>query len=140
MHRKFQKPKKRYVVNITCPFSSNLNLFLKQSTANLINFGKFFKRQFEEWVSMNKDKIKVNNHTYSVALNEQTQMYARKLRGLYQQGYSDVDSFDEVSSEISTTVNNLLKRSVTPEVREEDMDGVIQHLLKAVDKAKKSLA
>jgi hypothetical protein len=89
---------------------------------------------------MNKDKIKVNNHTYSVALNEQTQMYTRKLKGLYQQGYSDVDSFDEISSEISTTVNNLLKRSVSPEVREEDMDGVIQHLLKGVDKTKKNLA
>jgi hypothetical protein len=89
---------------------------------------------------MNKDEIKVNNHTYSVALNEQTQMHTRKLRGLYQQGYSDVDSFDEISSEISNTVNNLLKRSVSPEVREEDMDGVIQHLLKGVDKAKKRLA
>jgi hypothetical protein len=89
---------------------------------------------------MNKDEIKVNNHTYSVALNEQTQMYTRKLRGLYQQGYSDVDSFDEVSSEISNTVNNLLKRSVSPEVREEDMDGVIQYLLRGVDKAKKNLA
>jgi hypothetical protein len=89
---------------------------------------------------MNKDEIKVNNHTYSVALNEQTQMYTRKLRGLYQQGYSDVDSFDEISSEISNTVNNLLKRSVSPEVREEDMDGVVQHLLKGVDKAKKKLA
>ncbi|HEY9386053.1 MAG TPA: hypothetical protein VIP70_03370 [Nitrososphaeraceae archaeon] len=86
---------------------------------------------------MVKDKIKVNNHTYSIALNEQTQMYARKLRGLYQQGYSDVDSFDEVSSEISSTVNNLLKRAVSPEVREEDMDGVIQHLLKALDKTVK---
>ena len=89
---------------------------------------------------MNKDNIKVNNRSYSVALNEQTQMYTRKLRGLYQQGYSDVDSFDEISSEISNTVNNLLKRSVSPEVREEDMDGVIQHLLKGVDKAKKNLA
>jgi hypothetical protein len=89
---------------------------------------------------MNKDEIKVNNHTYSVALNEQTQMYTRKLRGLYQQGYSDVDSFDEISSEISNTVNNLLKRSVSPEVREEDMNGVVQHLLKGVDKAKKKLA
>src|SRR5919108_1040740 len=98
-------------------------------------FGKFFKQQFQERVGMNKDKIKVNNHTYSVALNEQTQMYARKLRGLYQQGYSDMDSFDEVSSEISTTVNNLLKRSVTPEVREEDMDGVIQQVLKMFEKS-----
>jgi hypothetical protein len=106
----------------------------------LFKFGKFFKHQFEERVGMNKDKIKVNNHLYSVALNEQTQMYARKLRGLYQQGYSDVDSFDEVSSEISNTVNNLLKRSVSPEVREEDMDGVVQHLLKVADKAKKNIA
>jgi hypothetical protein len=106
----------------------------------LFKFGKFFKHQFEERVGMTKDKIKVNNHLYSVALNEQTQMYARKLRGLYQQGYSDVDSFDEVSSEISNTVNNLLKRSVSPEVREEDMDGVVQHLLKVVDKAKKNIA
>jgi hypothetical protein len=106
----------------------------------LFKFGTFFKHQFEERVGMNKDKIKVNNHLYSVALNEQTQMYARKLRGLYQQGYSDVDSFDEVSSEISNTVNNLLKRSVSPEVREEDMDGVVQHLLKVVDKAKKNIA
>lgn len=106
----------------------------------LFKFGKFFKHQFEERLGMNKDKIKVNNHLYSVALNEQTQMYARKLRGLYQQGYSDVDSFDEVSSEISITVNNLLKRSVSPEVREEDMDGVVQHLLKVVDKAKKNIA
>ena len=106
----------------------------------LFKFGKFFKHQFEERVGMNKDKIKVNNHLYSVALNEQTQMYARKLRGLYQQGYSDVDSFDEVSSEISNTVNNLLKRSVSPDVREEDMDGVVQHLLKVVDKAKKNIA
>jgi hypothetical protein len=86
---------------------------------------------------MIKDKIKVNNHIYSIALNEQTQMYARKLRGLYQQGYSDVDSFDEVSSEISSTVNNLLKYAVSPEVREEDMDGVIQHLLNALDKTVK---
>ena len=76
----------------------------------LFKFGKFFKQQFQERMGMNKDRIKVNNHTYLVALNEQTQMYARKLRGLYQQGYSDVDSFDEVSSEISNTVNNLLKR------------------------------
>ena len=83
---------------------------------------------------MIKDKIKVNNNTYNVAINEQTQMYAMRLRRLYQQSYSDMDSFDEVSSEISTTVNSLLKHAISPEVREEDMDGVIQHLLKMYEK------
>ena len=67
-------------------------------------------------------------------MNEQTQMYTMRLRRLYQQSYSDMDSFDEVSSEISTTVTSLLNHAISPEVREEDMDGVIQHLLKMYEK------
>jgi hypothetical protein len=86
---------------------------------------------------MIKEKIKVNSRSYSVSLNEQTQMYAMKLRRLYQQSYSDMDSFDEVSSEISSTINNLLKHAVSPEVREDDMDGVINQLLKMYEKSAK---
>jgi hypothetical protein len=84
---------------------------------------------------MIKEKIKVNNNAYNLTLNDQTQMYAMRLRRLYQQTYTDVDSFDEVSSEISTTVNNLLKHAVSPEVKEDDMDGVIQQLLKLYEKS-----
>ena len=83
---------------------------------------------------MIKEKIKVNNHNYNITMNEQTQMYALKLRRLYQQSYSDMDSFGEVSTEISSTVNNLLKHAVTPEVKEDDMDGVIQQVLKMYEK------
>jgi hypothetical protein len=83
---------------------------------------------------MIKEKIKVNNHNYNVTMNEQTQMYAMKLRRLYQQSYSDMDSFGEVSTEISSTVNNLLKHAVTPEVKEDDMDGVIQQVLRMYEK------
>ena len=84
---------------------------------------------------MIKEKIKVNNNAYNVTLNDQTQMFAMRLRRLYQQTYTDVDSFHEVSSEISTTVNNLLKYAVSPEVKEDDMDGVIQQLLKMYEKS-----
>jgi hypothetical protein len=83
---------------------------------------------------MLKEKIKVNNRSYNVTVNEQTQMYAMRLKRLYQQNYNDVDSFDEVSSEISSTVSNLLKHAVSPEVREDDMDGVIEQLLKMYEK------
>jgi hypothetical protein len=83
---------------------------------------------------MIKEKIKVNNHNYNVTMSEQTKMYAMKLRRLYQQSYSDVDSFGEVSTEISSTVNNLLKHAVTPEVKEDDMDGVIQQVLRMYEK------
>jgi hypothetical protein len=48
-----------------------------------------------------------------------------------------MDSFDEVSSEISSTISNLLKHAVSPEVKEDDMDGVIQQVLKMYDKAAK---
>lgn len=81
--------------------------------------------------------ITVNNREYVITLNDQTQLNAMKLRRLYQQSYSDMDSFDEVSSEISTTINNLLKKSVTPEVLEEDMDGTIQQILKIYEKKTK---
>ena len=81
--------------------------------------------------------ITVNNREYAITLNDQTQLNAMKLRRLYQESYSDMDSFDEVSSEISTTINSLLKRSVTPEVLEEDMDGTIQQILKMYEKKTK---
>jgi hypothetical protein len=83
---------------------------------------------------MEEKKIKVNNREYSVTLNDQTQLNAMKLKRLYQQSYSDMDSFDEVSTEISTTINNLLKRSISPEIREEDMDGAIQQILRMYEK------
>ena len=86
---------------------------------------------------MIKEKIKVNNRIYDVTMNEQTHMYAMRLRRLYQQSYSDMDSFDEVSSDISTTINNLLKHAISPEVREDDMDGVVQQLLKMYEKTSK---
>lgn len=86
------------------------------------------------------DEVKniiVNNREYAITLNDQTQLNAMKLRRLYQESYSDMDSFDEVSSEISTTINSLLKKSVTPEVLEEDMDGTIQQILKMYEKKTK---
>jgi hypothetical protein len=86
---------------------------------------------------MANEQIKVNNNVYKVTVNDQTRMYAMKLNRLYQQGFNDVDSFDEISSEISNTINSLLKNSLSPEVREEDMDGAVKQLLHMFDKPKK---
>jgi uncharacterized Rossmann fold enzyme len=83
---------------------------------------------------MEEKKIKVNTREYNVSINDQTQLNAMKLKRLYQQSYTDMDSFDEVSTEISSTINNLLKRSVSPDVLEEDMDGAIQQILKMYEK------
>ena len=86
---------------------------------------------------MANEEIKVNDNVYRVTINDQTRMYAMKLNRLYQQGFNDVDSFDEISTEISTTINNLLKNGLSPEVQEEDMDGAVKQLLHMFDKSKK---
>jgi hypothetical protein len=86
---------------------------------------------------MTNQEIKVNNNVYKITINDQTRMYAMKLSRLYQQGFNDVDSFDEISSEISNTINNLLKHGLSPEVREDDMDGAVKQLLHMFDKGSK---
>jgi len=86
---------------------------------------------------MTNQEIKVNNNVYKVTINDQTRMYAMKLNRLYQQGFNDLDSFDEISSEISNTINNLLKNGLSPEVREDDMDGAVKQLLHMFDKGSK---
>ncbi|NOJ29931.1 MAG: hypothetical protein DA328_07175 [Nitrososphaeraceae archaeon] len=85
---------------------------------------------------MTVEKIKVNNREYQVTLNDQTQMYVMKLKRLYQQSYSDMDSFDEISVEISSTINNILK-NVSPDVKDGDMDGTIQQIMKIYEKTTK---
>ncbi|MFY3741927.1 MAG: hypothetical protein HMLIMOIP_002388, partial [Candidatus Nitrosomirales archaeon] len=52
----------------------------------------------------------------------------------YSASFGDVEGFDEISSAISTTVNDLKRHSVNPEPRDDDLDGVIQALLKLFEK------
>ena len=44
----------------------------------------------------------------------------------------------EVSTEISSTINGLLKNAVSPEVKEDDMDGVVQQILRIFEKKSSS--
>jgi hypothetical protein len=78
--------------------------------------------------------VKVNGRNYTITLSEQTTMLATRLRKLYGASFGDVEGFDEISSAISTTVNDLKRHSVNPEPRDDDLDGVIQALLKLFEK------
>lgn len=78
--------------------------------------------------------VKVNGRNYTITLSDQTTMLAIRLRKLYTASYGDVESFDQISSAISNTINDLKRQSVNPEPRDEDLDGVIQALLKLFEK------
>ncbi len=78
--------------------------------------------------------ISVNGRNYTITLSEQTTMLMTRLKGLYNASYGDVESFGEISGAISNTINELRKHSVNPDPREDDLDGVIQALLKLFEK------
>ncbi len=79
------------------------------------------------------ETIKVNDRNYKIVLNEQTTMLAGRLKQLYSASYGDVESFDEISSAISNTINQL-RQIIMPEPRDEDLDGIIQGLFKIFER------
>lgn len=83
---------------------------------------------------MIRQTVKVNGRNYTIMFSEQTNMLATRLRKLYSASFGDVESFDEISSAISNTITELKRHSVNPEPRDEDLDGVIQALLKLFEK------
>ncbi|NMJ87924.1 MAG: hypothetical protein EX285_08845 [Thaumarchaeota archaeon] len=82
--------------------------------------------------------INVNGRDYGITLSEQTTMLVTRLRQLYNASYGDVESFDEISGAISNTINDLRKYSINPDPVEEDLDGVIQGLLKLFETKSKN--
>ena len=84
-------------------------------------------------------EITVNGKKFNLRLTDQSIMDARRLKALYHAAYEDPESFEEVSSAISNTINQLAT-AVEPEVSGDDLDGVIQAIMKVVEeKAKEAM-
>lgn len=84
-------------------------------------------------------EITVNGKKLNLRLTDQSIMEARRLKALYNAAYEDPESFEEVSSAISTTINQLATY-VEPEVSDSDLDGVIQAIMKVVEEKSKEAA
>ncbi|MGH9999095.1 MAG: hypothetical protein ACRD90_04460 [Nitrosopumilaceae archaeon] len=84
-------------------------------------------------------EITVNGKKLNLRLTDQSIMEARRLQALYNAAYEDPESFEEVSSAISNTINQLATY-VEPEVSDSDLDGVIQAIMKVVEEKSKEAA
>jgi hypothetical protein len=83
-------------------------------------------------------EITVNGKKFRLTMTDQLLMDVRRLKALYNAAYEDPESFEEVSSAISNTINQIAT-AVEPPVSDGDLDGLIQSIMKAVDeKAKES--
>ena len=77
-------------------------------------------------------EIMVNGKQFRLTLTDQLMMDARRLKALYNAAYEDPESFEEVSSAISSTITQL-STAMEPEVSDSDLDGVIQAIMRVVD-------
>jgi biopolymer transport protein ExbB/TolQ len=81
---------------------------------------------------MSAKQVDVNGTEYKIVLTDQVIGNVNNLKNLYNEAYEDPESFEDVSAEISNTINEIASM-VEPEADDSDLDGLIQEIIKAVD-------
>ena len=81
---------------------------------------------------MSSKEFEVNGTDYKVTLTDQVIGQVNNLKELYNTAYEDPESFEDVSAEISTTINEIAG-NVEPPAEDSDLDGLIQEIIKAVE-------
>ncbi len=81
---------------------------------------------------MSSKEFDVNGTDYRIVLTEQVIGHVNNLKSLYNAAYEDPESFEDVSAEISSTINEIAS-TVEPPAKDSDLDGLIQEIIKAVD-------
>jgi len=81
---------------------------------------------------MSAKEIEVNGTGFRVVLTDQIINHVNSLKSLYSAAYEDPESFEQVSAEISSTINEIAD-SVEPRASDSELDGLIQEIIKVVD-------
>ena len=77
-------------------------------------------------------EIVVNGTKFRLTITDQIASQVNNLKSLYNEAYEDPESFDQVSAEISSTINEIAN-SVEPRASDSDLDGLIQEIIQVVD-------
>lgn len=80
------------------------------------------------------DEILVNGKKFRVILTDPIIEQIKQLKNLYSTAYEDTESFEQVSTEISNTIQGI-SAAAEPQVSGEDLDGFIQEVIIMVDKS-----
>ncbi|AFS80809.1 hypothetical protein NKOR_04605 [Candidatus Nitrosopumilus koreensis AR1] len=81
---------------------------------------------------MSSKEFEVNGTDYRIVITDQVIGHVNNLKNLYNAAYEDPESFEDVSAEISNTINEIAS-TVEPDAEDSDLDGLIQEIIKAVD-------
>jgi|TARA_B100001167_G_scaffold164968_1_gene113514 uncharacterized membrane protein YgaE (UPF0421/DUF939 family) len=80
-------------------------------------------------------KIQVGETNYSIVLTDQVINQVNNLKSLYNTAYEDPESFEQISAQISDTIQEIAS-SVEPATNDSHLDGLIQEIIKIVDTQK----
>jgi len=83
-------------------------------------------------------EITINGTDYHITLTDQLVNQVNNLKSLYSAAYEDPESFEQVSSEISTAINEIAAQAEPP-VEDDDLDGFVQEIIKTVDKKEEEM-
>jgi len=78
-------------------------------------------------------EVSINGTDYRLTITDQLVNQVNNLKSLYSAAYEDPESFEQVSSEISNTINDIASQAEPP-VTDDDLDKFIQEIIKTVDK------
>ncbi|MDI1495799.1 MAG: hypothetical protein K8823_1107 [Cenarchaeum symbiont of Oopsacas minuta] len=76
--------------------------------------------------------ININDTTYRLSLTDQVIYHVNNLKSLYEKAYDDPEIFEQISSEISSTINEIAL-AIEPKASDSDLDGIIQEIIKITD-------
>ena len=77
-------------------------------------------------------EININGEKFLLTLTDQIINQVKNLKTLYNAAYEDPESFEQVSTEISSTIQEI-SNSVQPKPSDSHLDNLIQQIIKTVD-------
>ena len=80
-------------------------------------------------------EIEINGSKFKIMLTDQVISQVDNLKSLYATAAEDPEIFEDINSQISSTINEIAS-SVTPEISDSYLDGLIQEVFKAVEDKK----
>ena len=79
--------------------------------------------------------IEIDGEKFRVILTEQVIGQVNNLKSLYAAAYEDPESFEQVSAEISSSIQDISK-AVEPKPDDSHLDNLIQQIIKSVNDKK----
>ena len=77
-------------------------------------------------------EIQVDGITFRLTLTDPIINQVKNLKSLYNTAYEDPESFEQLSTEISTAIQEI-STAITPKADDVHLDSLIQNIIKTVD-------